>query len=100
MTDLVNRIEKLKELIEAKKGAEVHQETIQKTSDPEPPPLVPEHQKSPMDTGKRPSSLEGYSFTALQLMRIDGQMSESEKSWFDKKSMYRPGVLTPLSWMG
>ena len=40
MTDLVNRIEKLKELIEAKKGAEVHQETIQKTSDPEPSPLL------------------------------------------------------------
>ena len=36
MTDLAYKVEKLKELIEAKKGAEVHQEPIQKTSDPEP----------------------------------------------------------------
>ena len=101
MTDLAYKVEKLKELIEAKKGAEVHQEPIQKTSDPEPSSMLIA-KKNLLNPAPMPDSLKGLSALEIELLFLDDRATDAERNWYRTRknkplNEFPPG---PLSWMG
>lgn len=60
---------------------------------------MPEPEKSPLDAGEMPESLEGLSFMTMQLLYIDGGMTKNEKSWFEKRTIPVDFPVGPYAWM-
>ena len=101
MKNLAYKIVKLKELeaLRRENDSETFQKAIGETSPPEPSPTIPEPEKSPLDAGEMPQSVEGIRMMELRLLYNDGQMTENEKSWFEKRTIpdaFPPGA---YEWM-
>ena len=101
MSDIASKIAKLKELVEVKNATEDHQEPVTAALPTDPAPNMRNKKKprkraklQPMgrpylenDPEPRPKSLEGISKLDLFLLYQDGQMSEKEKEWFQKRTI-------------
>jgi hypothetical protein len=78
-TDINKRLETLRRLLDEKAKAEPEVEEIVEA-------IYDQPSREPKDPDKRPASLEGLSWHEIELLEIDGLLTQAEKDWKSYRS--------------